>query len=203
VVDGKGRFFRGQIVEAGKKSCILDLKLVRSLEQRADYHLRVAISPTKTNERFEWFLEKATEIGVDEIFPLACQRTERPRIRLDRYEKIVRSAMKQSLQAWLPQLHPLTPLTDFIQTLSSSEQGYMGWCDKTVNTPLWTQYQAPHDVCILIGPEGDFTSDEVAVAQEAGFKPVTFGPNRLRTETAGVVATQLIQTLNAIAGQSY
>lgn len=198
LVDGQGRFFRGDIVAAGKKNCSLDVKLVREVPRRADYRLRIAISPTKTNDRFEWFLEKATEIGVDEIIPLACHRTERPRIRLDRYEKVVVSAMKQSLQAWLPRLHPLTSFTDFVDTLEAEEQGFIGWCDEQVNSPLAEICQAGRDVCILIGPEGDFTAEEVELARQHGFVPVTLGPNRLRTETAGVAAAQVIQVLSAL-----
>jgi 16S rRNA (uracil1498-N3)-methyltransferase len=198
LVDGEGRFFRGEIVAAGKKNCRLDVKLVRATARRADYRLRIAISPTKTNDRFEWFLEKATEIGVDEIIPLACQRTERPRIRLDRYEKVVVSAMKQSLQAWLPRLHPLTSFTDFVDTLEDEEQGFIGWCDEQVHTPLAEVYQAGRDVCILIGPEGDFTAEEVELARQHDFLPVTLGPNRLRTETAGIAAAQMIQVLCAM-----
>lgn len=195
IVDGRGTWYRGTIVEATKKSCQLSVVTIRKEMQRNDHRLIMAVSPTKSNERFEWFLEKATEIGVDEIIPLKCKRTERPRIRHDRYEKVLVSAMKQSLQAWLPKLHPLMSFADALELTADSGGKYIGWCDESIELPLLHNYQPTDSVCIFIGPEGDFTEEEVNKARTANFLPITLGPNRLRTETAALSATQMIAFL--------
>lgn len=196
VVDGKGGWYQATIIETSKRTCSVQMKKIRQEERRARYHLTMAVSPTKSNERFEWFLEKATEIGVDTIIPLQCKRTERPKIRLDRYEKVLVSAMKQSLQAWLPELKPMTPFNQVMTQFQENGARFIGWCDETVKNPLLSNYQAPSSVCILIGPEGDFTPEEVKLAQENNCLPITLGPTRLRTETAALVATQTIALLN-------
>lgn len=197
IVDGKGGWFRAIITETSKRNCQVEASLLKQEERRAPYQLTLAVAPTKSNDRFEWFLEKATEIGVDRIVPLLCQRSERNKIRLDRYEKVLVSAMKQSLQAWLPTLEPLTPIAKFIPTLSTTA-AYIGWCDDSINSPLLDNFSAQQDVVVLIGPEGDFTKEEVDQARSAGYLPITLGPNRLRTETAAVVATQSIALLQKI-----
>ncbi|MEL7221666.1 MAG: RsmE family RNA methyltransferase, partial [Bacteroidota bacterium] len=143
LVDGKGGWYKGTIIAASKKQCQLQLELVKQEKARAAYRLIMLVSPTKSNERFEWFLEKATEIGVDEIVPIKCTRTERPRIRHDRYEKVLVSAMKQSLQAWLPKLHEFTSFQDALQLTSDLQQKYIGWCDDIVDQALIKKYSAP------------------------------------------------------------
>jgi len=198
IVDGRGGWFQATITAIDKRSCAIRVEQTRQEAYRAPSRLVMAVSPTKNNERFEWFLEKATEIGVDEIIPLQCARTERPRIRANRYEKVLVSAMKQSLQAWLPRLHPLTPFSAAVAATTAGAQKYLGWCDESVNTPLIHNYQPASDVCIFIGPEGDFTAAEVDLATTAGFQAVTLGPNRLRTETAALTATQMIAFLNQL-----
>ena len=198
IVDGRGGWYQAEITATGKRNCTVSVTLLRREEQRAPQRTVMAVSPTKSNDRFEWFLEKATEIGVDQIIPLLCQRTERPKIRLDRYEKVLVAAMKQSLQAWLPDLQPLTSLTDFLATIQVEQAAYIGWCDDSINSPLASNFEPGKDVVMLIGPEGDFTPEEVAAARAAGCLPVTLGPNRLRTETAAVVATQTIALLQQI-----
>ncbi len=201
IVDGKGGWFKATITEASKRDCTVEVKLLKQEERRSHYHLTMAVSPTKSNDRFEWFLEKATEIGVDRIVPLQCKRTERPKIRLDRYDKVLVSAMKQSLQAWKPELMPLTPIPDFIEQIPEETAAYIGWCDDSINTPLIGNFQAVKNVVLLIGPEGDFTAEEVSAARAAGCQPITLGPNRLRTETAAVVATQTIAVLEELASK--
>ncbi len=196
IVDGKGGWYRGLITEVSKRSCTVQLTQTRQESQRAAYHLTMAVSPTKSNDRFEWFLEKATEIGVDTIIPLQCSRTERPKVRIDRYEKVLVSAMKQSLQAWLPELKELTPFAKVIQQFREDQATFIGWCNEEVKSPLVDNYQAPTNVLILIGPEGDFTDEEVQTARAQGSQPITLGPTRLRTETAALVATQSIALLN-------
>lgn len=198
IVDGKGGWYKGIITEAGKRNCTLEVHLERREEKRANYRLTLAVSPTKSNDRFEWFLEKATEIGVDRIVPLQCKRTERSKIRLDRYEKVLVAAMKQSLQAWIPSLSPLTSMSAFLQEIQPETTTYIGWCDDSINTPLVDNFTAANDVVIMIGPEGDFTAEEVAAAQASGSLAITLGPNRLRTETAAVVATQTIALLQEL-----
>lgn len=198
IVDGKGGWYRGLITDVSKRSCTVELTQTRQENQRAAYHLTMAVSPTKSNDRFEWFLEKATEIGVDAIIPLQCSRTERPKIRNDRYEKVLVSAMKQSLQAWLPELEELTPFAEVVQNFREDQARFMGWCNEEVKSPLVDNYQAPANVLILIGPEGDFTDEEVQMARAKGCQPITLGPTRLRTETAALVATQSIALLNQL-----
>lgn len=195
IVDGKGGWYQAEIIETSKRSCTVQVQQTRQEEKRADYQLTMAVSPTKSNDRFEWFLEKATEIGVDRIIPLQCKRTERPKIRLDRYEKVLVSAMKQSLQAWLPKLSPFTPVTEVLKEVSDQRAAYIGWCDDSINSALIDNFRPSGDVLVLIGPEGDFTADEVSAARAAGCLPITLGPNRLRTETAAIVATQTVAIL--------
>ncbi len=198
IVDGKGGWYKGLTTETSKRSCTVQLTQTRKETQRANYHLTMAVSPTKSNDRFEWFLEKATEIGVDTIIPLKCSRTERPRIRIDRYEKVLVSAMKQSLQAWLPELKEFTSFAEVVEQFHENQATYIGWCNEEVKSPLIDNYQAPANVLILIGPEGDFTEEEVLLAQANGSQPITLGPTRLRTETAALVATQSIALLNQL-----
>lgn len=198
IVDGCGGWYRGTISAVDKRACWIDVLPVRQEPRRAEHRLVMAVSPTKMNERFEWFLEKATEIGVDEIYPLACTRTERPKIREDRYTKVLVSAMKQSLQAWLPVLHPLTPLPQVLAQVAATHRCLMGWCDDAGAPALGHNYTPGQDVCVFIGPEGDFTAAEVALARQAGALPVMMGPTRLRTETAALVATQTIALLNQL-----
>lgn len=186
MTDGRGFFYEAEIVEAGKKHTV-----VRVLETTPipspPARLHIAIAPTKQIERFEWFLEKAVEIGIQEITPLLCRRSERNAIRLDRLEKILVAAMKQSLQGRLPQLNPLTPFPDLVRR-STAAQRCIAWCADTPLPNLKTCLQPATDTVILIGPEGDFSPEEVTLAQTNGFVGVNLGPNRLRTETAGLVA---------------
>ena len=195
LIDGKGGWFKGEIMATGKKTCTLSVSLVRREEKRANHRLTIAIAPTKAGERYEWFLEKATEIGIDAIQPLVTEHSERRKIRPDRLEKVLESAMKQSLQAWLPELLPLKSFSDFVST-DDTEVRLIGWIDDTVNSPLKNNYQPGQNVSILIGPEGGFSDREAENAKSRGYLPVSLGLNRLRTETAGVVAAQLVADLN-------
>ncbi|MCB0636712.1 MAG: 16S rRNA (uracil(1498)-N(3))-methyltransferase [Lewinella sp.] len=196
LVDGRGGWFKGTILEAEKRRCTLEVALFRREPQRRAYQLTMAVAPTKNNDRYEWFLEKATEIGVDRIVPLYCAHAERTKVRLDRWEKVLVAAMKQSLQAWLPVLTEPVPFTEFSVHGSGSAQRYIGWCDESVETVLADNYQAGRDVCIMIGPEGDFSAPEVELARQHGWQPMTLGPNRLRTETAAVVAVHTVALVN-------
>lgn len=198
-VDGKGTWFEGEIVETGKKTCVLSIlkKTFPYKPLAAKVHL--AVAPTKNIARFEWLLEKATEIGVSEISPLYCQRSERKRIRMDRLEKILLAAMKQSLSAWLPRLNELTPFKQFLQNLpasAESSQRFIAHCETEQQIHLGEKYQAGQDVIVLIGPEGDFSKEELELAFQHQFEGVSLGPSRLRTETAGMVACHTIQLQN-------
>ncbi len=202
-IDGLGTLYRAQIVEAGKKDCLLHILERQTDHQARSFHLQLAVAPTKQIDRFEWLLEKATEIGVDEIIPLLCQRSERRRIREDRLEKVILSAAKQSLKAQLPTLRPLTPFREALELTTSSErQRFIAWCEEDARPHLAAVYRAPQAVTIFIGPEGDFSKDEVTLARQHGFAAVSLGESRLRTETAGVVACHTLNLLNDLASIS-
>ncbi|MEM6724061.1 MAG: 16S rRNA (uracil(1498)-N(3))-methyltransferase [Bacteroidota bacterium] len=194
LVDGRGYFLKGQLVEAHKKHCTVEIQ-ERIQQASRSYQLHVAIAPTKNIDRLEWFLEKATEIGIDRITPLLCMRSERKRIRHDRLERILISAMKQSVQALLPQLDELTDFKSFL-TEDASGLKYIAHCDEGERPFLHQSYQAGQNLVILIGPEGDFHPEEIHLAKANGFKPLSLGATRLRTETAGLVACSQVAQLN-------
>ena len=198
-VDGRGGFYEGQITETGKKKCIINIQKHIPTFQKRDYHIHIAIAPTKNIHRLEWFLEKTTEIGIDSITPILCQRSERKKIRLDRLEKILVAAMKQSLKAYLPDLQALTPFNQFIEQkkMASTTKKFIAHCNNGFEKlALKDNYQTGKDVCILIGPEGDFSPKEIQLAVQYGFSGASLGKSRLRTETAGIVACHTIHLLN-------
>jgi len=160
-----------------------------------NYHLHVAIAPTKNIDRFEWFLEKATEIGIDEITPLLCERSERKILKAERLEKIIESAMKQSLKFHLPKLNPLIKFSDFINQDFDSDL-YIAHCEETDKKTLKSMLVPNKNTTILIGPEGDFSTVEIEKAMQQNFVSITLGETRLRTETAGLVATQMVSFIN-------
>jgi 16S rRNA (uracil1498-N3)-methyltransferase len=160
----------------------------------------MAVAPTKNIDRFEWFLEKATEIGVDEITPLFCEHSEREIVKLQRLEKVLVSAMKQSLKAWLPILHPPVKFNEFVSK-ERKGQKFIGYCETGIESALSTIYIPGNDTVILIGPEGDFSKHEVDHATKSGFLPVSLGSSRLRTETAGIVACHSIGILNSLSNR--
>ena len=197
VVDGRGNWYEAELLDCSKKACQAKILSEKAVDQKRDYRIHIGIAPTKNISRLEWFLGKATEIGIDEITPLLCQRSERKIIRNDRLEKILLAAMKQSLKATLPNLYSLTRFEDFVRSLDAFKgQKYIAYCEESVNITLRKNYRAGQDVCILIGPEGDFTAEEVKLAQSAGFEALSLGASRLRTETAGVIACHTIHLLN-------
>ncbi|MFT5892575.1 MAG: 16S rRNA (uracil1498-N3)-methyltransferase, partial [Dokdonia sp.] len=165
-------------------------------QEPVPYKLHIAIAPTKLNDRFEWFLEKSTEIGITEITPIICDHSERKQIKEERFKKIVQSAMKQSLQAHLPVLHPMTTLKDFIASQPQAHLSCIAHCEEGEKSPLTKELTAAKDILILIGPEGDFSSQEITQAVSKGYKEITLGNSRLRTETAGIVACHSIAFLH-------
>jgi 16S rRNA (uracil1498-N3)-methyltransferase len=157
----------------------------------------LAVAPTKMNERFEWFLEKATEIGIHEITPIICEHSERKAIKTDRFQKIIESAMKQSLHYYLPKLNEPLPFKDFLKTQNSG-QLFIAHCEETSKKSLKSELKPNENITILIGPEGDFSVKEIQLAIENNFIPVSLGNTRLRTETAAVVACHSVAFMNEI-----
>lgn len=184
LIDGKGCFYEVKITLASQKKVGFEI-LNEWRETIRPYKLHIAIAPTKSIDRFEWFLEKATEIGVDEITPILCERSERKIIKTDRLNKILLAATKQSLKASIPVLNEAVPFKDFISELKD-EKVYIAHCEPYEKQSL-KNFQ-PSDATICIGPEGDFSIDEIDLALEQGHTAIHLGSSRLRTETAGIVA---------------
>ena len=201
-VDGVGGFYEGLIQESNKKRSVIAIQSQILGYQQRPYHIHIAIAPTKNIDRLEWFLEKATEMGVDEITPLKCQRSERTNIRLDRLNGVLVSAMKQSLQAYLPKLNDLVDFKHFMKLTTVArvgegiEQKFIAYCNDSENKPLQRNYERGNNVIILIGPEGDFSEQEIQLAFGNQFHGVSLGNTRLRTETAGLVACNIIHFVN-------
>ncbi|MCB0624332.1 MAG: 16S rRNA (uracil(1498)-N(3))-methyltransferase [Saprospiraceae bacterium] len=197
VVDGRGGFYEGVLEQAGKRECVIRIEREWQEWGRRPYRLHLAVAPTKSIDRFEWFLEKAVEIGVDEISPLLCEHSERRQLRVDRLQKVALSAMKQSLKAYLPEVNELRSFSQFLRELEGDGQRFIAHCREGDKASLKDNYRPGSDVIILVGPEGDFSEEEIRQAGEAGFEPVHLGESRLRTETAGVVACHTIYLLNS------
>jgi 16S rRNA (uracil1498-N3)-methyltransferase len=198
IVDGKGCFYHAEITFPHAKHCEVEILSKTENFQPQPVHLHIAIAPTKNMDRLEWFAEKVTEIGVGEITPLLCERSERKVLKHDRLEKILVSAMKQSKKAYLPRLNELKKFSDFVKENSHGNR-FIAHCYEEDKKELVKEYVAGEDAVVLIGPEGDFGEKEVAVALKAGFVPVSLGESRLRTETAGVVACHTVQLINQLA----
>ena len=194
ILDGKGKKATAEITHAHSKKAEVTILDVQTIERRSDVHLTIAIAPTKNLNRIEYFIEKATEIGIDVITPILCHQSERKVIKTDRLEKIAIAAMKQSGQVFLPHITELISVKDFIST---NPNGLIAYCpDHLTNPQLLNEVKNRESITILIGPEGDFTQEEVNFALANGYKTVSLGDSILRTETAGVYATTLISTLD-------
>ena len=196
LTDGKGFFYSAEISDANPKKCQLTITHKEEEQHKRNYFLHIAIAPTKNIDRFEWFLEKATEIGIDEITPIVSENSERKQIKPERLEKIIVSAMKQSLKATVPLLNPLTSYTNFIKA-EQSDQKYIAHCYDENKIELFHTIQEKKRYVILIGPEGDFSLKEVESAISNGFQPISLGNSRLRTETAGIVACHTFALRNS------
>lgn len=195
LTDGAGKMCTGELVNEDPRRCEVRIKEVQEEFGKRCYHLHVAIAPTKNINRFEWFLEKATEIGIDEITPLMCRRSERKVIKTERLYKVITAAMKQSVKAYLPLLHEATSFNEFV-TAKHAGQKFIAYVEEGEHPSLKSLYNVPEDATILIGPEGDFSPEEVELARENGFDVVSLGDSRLRTETAGVVAVHSLALMN-------
>lgn len=198
LVDGRGNRFEAVIQDNHPKRVVLQIESVQEHYGERSYYLHIAIAPTKNLERLEWFLEKATEIGIDEITPILCDHSERKEVKLDRLHKILVSAMKQSQKAYLPKLNPMVKLDQFMvqQTGNDTLHRFIAHCAEDEKGFLPQFLKGGESVCVLIGPEGDFSPAEIRKAKEAGFKATSLGDSRLRTETAGVVSTLEVQLIN-------
>lgn len=197
VTDGKGSLFEAVITDVSGGLVKARVIETRVLPPPRSYRLHVAIAPTKNPERFEWFLEKSAEIGIDEITPLICERSERKGIRQDRLERILLSAVKQSLSPWIPVLNQAIGFKDFMDMPASGAR-LIPTCDNSPVREFHTALPKGNDVLVLIGPEGDFTAAELSSAIDRGFVPVSLGDSRLRTETAGVYVTAAVNLLNRL-----
>jgi 16S rRNA (uracil1498-N3)-methyltransferase len=198
LTDGRGTTYHARITNPHPRHCEFEILSQEKQEKTHNIYLHVAIAPTKNIERLEWMVEKCTEIGVDEITPLLCRFSERKNLRIDRLEKIVLSAAKQSLTPYLPKLNELTDFGTLMQEYGGNEDidKYIAHCYKDEKRELKDALRKGRDVLILIGPEGDFSEQEVELAIANGFVPVGLGRSRLRTETAGVVACHTVVLLN-------
>jgi 16S rRNA (uracil1498-N3)-methyltransferase len=186
VTNGLGFLFTTEITIASDSKCTV--KIISFEKQEAPkFRLHLAVAPTKMNERYEWFLEKATEIGIQEITPIICEHSERKVIKIDRFHKILESAMKQSLHYYLPKLNEPIAFKDFVKTQKEG-QLFIAHCEETDKKSLKKELKTNQDVTILIGPEGDFSVKEIEQAIASHFIPVSLGATRLRTETAAIVA---------------
>ncbi|MEL6810544.1 MAG: 16S rRNA (uracil(1498)-N(3))-methyltransferase [Bacteroidota bacterium] len=198
ITNGKGDMFKAELVSVTPKQSIA--KVIESNHHAPlPYKLHMAVAPTKNNDRFEWFLEKATEIGIHSITPIICDHSERKVVKPERFERILESAMKQSLKAYKPTLHPAVSFSDFLQEIRSLEvQKCIAHCSLGEKGTIKEVIPPKKDILMVIGPEGDFSSAEIKMAKTHGFKEITLGDSRLRTETAAIVACHSIAFINQL-----
>lgn len=195
LTDGIGHFADAVVEDVHpKKSTVSLLKVID--EPKNKPHLTIAAAPTKNISRYEWFIEKATEIGIDSIIPVYCDHSERARLRTDRLEKVAVAAMKQSLKARLPLIHEPVSFDELMSRSDLPEALYIAWIDDTVDLHLKDAFAPGQNVMVMIGPEGDFSVAEVIKAKERGFVPVGLGKARLRTETAAMAACMIFNLMN-------
>ncbi|MBC9795500.1 16S rRNA (uracil(1498)-N(3))-methyltransferase [Sinomicrobium weinanense] len=194
LTNGKGWIFEAEIILADIKHCTARIT-GKTQQPPRTYGLHLAVAPTKMNDRYEWFLEKATEIGIDEITPVICDHSERTKIKPERLERIIQSAMKQSLSAYLPKVNPAMPLHKFLQRQTEG-QVFIAHCEEEERFLLKQKITPGQNITVLIGPEGDFSGKEIALAKDKGYIPVSLGNTRLRTETAAIVACHTVALMN-------
>lgn len=194
VTNGLGLLLKTEITLASDNKCTVKT-LSFEIAEPSKHKLHLVVAPTKMNDRFEWFLEKATEIGIHEITPIICDRSERKVINLDRFEKIILTAMKQSNILFLPKLNPAISFKEFIK-IQNEDQKLIAHCEETDRKSLKTVLKPNENSTILIGPEGDFSEKEIELAIENKYTPVSLGNTRLRTETAAIVACHTVVFVN-------
>jgi len=194
VTNGLGLCFKTEIILASDSKCTVKILSFES-QKKSTYHLHLAVAPTKMNDRYEWFLEKATEIGIHEITPIICDHSERKVIKTERFEKILLSAMKQSNHYYLPILNEPISFKEFMKK-EIQGQKFIAYCEEKDKKSLKESLLKAEDVTILIGPEGDFSSQEIKMAIENQYIPISLGNTRLRTETAALVACHSFVLIN-------
>ncbi len=195
LTNGMGAMAQAEILDAHPKHSQVQITELEGNYGARPFKVHIAMGPTKNNSRFEWFLEKATEIGIEEITPIICEYSERRQIKTERLQKILLAAMKQSLKAKLPVLNEPIPFREFIQEKRETTN-FIAYCSEEYRTSLGSSVVPGDDTLVLIGPEGDFSPSEVQYALQNGFLPVSLGPSRLRTETAAVVACHTVNLIN-------
>jgi len=195
LVDGKGGFYDAIVEEPHPKRTRIVIQRVQKNFGRRNHYLHIAIAPTKNIERLEWFLEKATEIGIDEITPIICDRSERKDVKTERLNKVITTAVKQSIKAFHPKLNEAERFSEFILR-SQNTNKYIAHCIESKKSVIKDQFKLNSDYIVMIGPEGDFTSHEVDAAMKQGFIPISLGNSRLRTETAALEVCFEINFLN-------
>jgi 16S rRNA (uracil1498-N3)-methyltransferase len=194
ITNGKNLFFDAKITSISKNNCEINIESFK-IRDKINYKLHIAISLLKSNDRFEWFLEKASEIGISEVTPIMCERSERKFLNENRLQKVLISAMKQSLKSHLPKLNPVVTLKDFFQK-DFTDELFIAHCDESNKGLLLNSVKPKSSSIILIGPEGDFTKKEIDEAIELNFKPVSLGESRFRAETAAIIATHTVSIVN-------
>lgn len=194
ITNGSGFLFTSEITFGNEKKCEVNV-IKEQFFESAPYSLHLAVAPTKLNDRYEWFLEKATEIGISEITPIICEHSERTNFKADRFEKIIQTAMKQSLQFYLPKLNEPVAYSAFIKEQREG-QLFIAHCEETEKTLLKNALKPGGELTILIGPEGDFSVKEIQLALQQKYIPVSLGNTRLRTETAAIVAAHSVAFVN-------
>jgi len=197
LIDGRGGLYEAEVIDPHPKRTVLSILKVEEDFQQPRYHLHLAVGPTKNIDRIEWFLEKATEVGIQEITPIICEHSERKEVKLDRLNKVIVAAMKQSLKAYLPKLNPAISFRQFLSRLPVEDvQKAIAHCVESDKKYFDQIFQPGQHYIVLIGPEGDFSAEEIELALQAGFQPISLGEARLRTETAALAACLEISLLN-------
>ncbi|WP_420460176.1 RsmE family RNA methyltransferase [Neolewinella sp.] len=194
LVDGRGGWYQAEINQIDKRSCLLTVVQTRQETARAEHSLTLLVAPTKNIDRFEWVLEKATEIGVDRIQPILTEHSERTRLRNDRLERVLEAAMKQSLRAWLPELGEVLPFAEAVGSVSGDR--FLAYLGERGSGLLRDLVRPDTDTVVAVGPEGGFSGGEAELARAVGFVFAGLGPHRLRTETAAVVAVHTVESLS-------
>jgi 16S rRNA (uracil1498-N3)-methyltransferase len=197
LVDGRGTFYSARLAEVGSKHCRVEILEEQKEFNRQPFHIHLAVAPTKNIDRMEWLVEKTTEIGIQEITLLLCQRSERKHVNTDRLEKIAVSAMKQSVKAYLPKINDLVPFQQFLDT-TPPKKTFIAHLEEHNRQSLKEVFTPRDTYCVLIGPEGDFSPAEIEMAYARGIRPVTLGTSRLRTETAALVACHTLHVLHEV-----
>ena len=197
LIDGRGGLYEVEILDAHPKRTVLQVLNVIQEYNKPSYNLHIAVAPTKNIDRIEWFLEKATEVGVSEITPIICEHSERKEVKVERLEKVVIAAMKQSLKAYIPKVNPAISLKQFFNNhKETTSTKAIAQCVEADKKYLSDVFQKGGDYLVMIGPEGDFSTQEIETALALGFHPISLGDARLRTETAALTSCVEVSLLN-------